>query len=270
MPLKRTPVTKQFEIDAFFTAFSFDWDDKFRFDGESHDFWEIVLLTDGNVEVTEDDKIYTLKRNDLVLHAPMEFHRIRSAQGTCPKGFIISFHTVGSLPEELKNGIFSLTVEEVADYLKICHEIRKILSSETAHAYESLAASAKLTAFLIQLGVYKHAQEQISIIHSALTYQKIIAEMSKNVCQNISLTELAANCNISVSYLKLLFKTYAGISPKCYYNNLRLRHAIMLLKSDKTAAEISMEMNFSSPNYFSVFFQKQTGKKPSAFRKNTI
>ena len=267
MPRNKINVNKQFEIDTFYTAFSFNWDDQFQFDGESHDFWEIVLITDGTVEVTEDEKIYMLKKNDLVLHAPMEFHRIRSAQSTFPKGFIISFHTIGSLPEELKNGIFTLTDEEVTEYLKICHGLRNILRQGPDHVYESLSLAARLTTFLIQLGIYKHAQEQISITHSAFTYQKVISEMSKNVCQNISLTDLAANCNISVSYLKLLFKKYAGISPKNYYNHLRLRHAISLLKSDKSAAEIAMEMNFSSPNYFSVFFQNQTGKTTSAFRK---
>ena len=72
--------------------------------------------------------------------------------------------------------------------------------------------------------------------------------------------------NISISYLKLLFKNYAGISPKIYFNQLRARHAAQLLKKDLSVAEVAEQMNFSSQNYFTVFFRKHMGVTPSEYR----
>ena len=94
----------QFEVTGFWTAYDFAWKDDFKFKGESHEAWEIVMVKNGKVEVTEDDKIYTLEQNNIVLHAPMEFHRIASAEGTSPKLHVMTFTAQGRLPEELKKG----------------------------------------------------------------------------------------------------------------------------------------------------------------------
>ena len=66
---------------------------------------------------------------------------------------------------------------------------------------------------------------------------------------------------------KLLFNTYAGISPKSYFNQLRLRHANELLSIGLSVTEVAELMNFSSPNYFSAFYKKHTGISPSERQK---
>ena len=106
MALQIKKANKIFEIVGFCTAFRFEWNESFVFNGERHHVWEIVYLDSGKVEVTEDEKIYTLESGNIILHAPMEFHRIRSAYGTSPSGYVISFEALGELPEQLKNGIF--------------------------------------------------------------------------------------------------------------------------------------------------------------------
>ena len=68
-----------FTVDGFYTAFRLDRDGSFVFTGESHDFWEIVFITAGAAEITEDENVYLLGENQMILHAPMEFHRIKSA-----------------------------------------------------------------------------------------------------------------------------------------------------------------------------------------------
>ena len=92
--------------------------------------------------------------------------------------------------------------------------------------------------------------------------------MRENVMQNLPLTEIAALCYVSVSYLKLLFRKYAGASPKEYYSNLRLTEAILLIKEGLSTTEIAERMKFSSPNYFCSFFKKRTGVTPSEYRRS--
>ena len=266
MSLKIKPTNKKFEIEGFGSAFRFDWNEHFVFNGEQHDAWEIVYIESGKVEVTEDEKIYTLEQGNMILHAPMEFHRIRSAQGTSPSGYIMSFATSGELPEALKNGIYVLDPSTAQAYKAIVKQVRAFLRTPTEE-YAGQAMASRLAVFLIELATEAMITERLSATQSALEYRKAVSEMSARICDNCSLTEIASACNISVSYLKLLFKTYAGIAPKQYYTNLRTQYAVTLLKKSIPPTEIANTMNFSSPSYFSAFFKKQIGRSPSEYQR---
>ncbi len=265
MALKIHPVNRQFSIRGFYSAFSVDWDEHFEFSGERHDFWEAVFLERGTVECIEDEKVYLVKDNGLILHAPMEFHRIRSTSGTSPKGFIMSFKSEGELPEELKNGVFQLRAEEKEEYLNICGSILHLVKNN-ADDYESQLAADRLSAFLIKLSKHPADREVVSS-GSAELYRSIISDMTERVCENLTLSDFAKNQNISVSYLKLLFQEYAGISPKTYYNQLRAKRSVKLLEGNLSVSEVSELMNFSSQNYFTVFFRSHLGCSPSEYRK---
>lgn len=265
--MKKTAVQRQFSIVEFCSAFSFSWDEHFVFHGESHNFWEIVFITGGKVEATEDEKIYTLSENDMLLHAPLEFHRIRSADNTHPEGMTISFRTVGTLPVELRKGIFALGATERQEYELIFEKIRQLMAEQTENPYAGQEAADLLSAFLIRLGG-EAAMRKIAVSATAAEYRKVVLAMTEHVCENLTLADFAAICNISVSYVKLLFKKYAGISPKAYYANLRIRHATALLLDGTPAIDIADQMNFSSPNYFSVFFKKHLGISPMEYKKS--
>lgn len=263
--LKIKSVERDFEVTGFCTAFPFTWNGQFVFHGESHDFWEIVFATAGAVECVEDENVYVLRENNLILHAPLEFHRIRSAEGAQQQGVIMSFKTTGSLPEELKDGIFSLNREEKEEYARICETIMRFVNGRGDY-YTGQEAADNLTAFLIRLSRKAPERKQFSGSVGAVEYHKIVSEMTDRVSENLTLSDFARSNNISISYLKLLFKNYAGISPKIYFNQLRARHAAQLLKKDLSVAEVAERMNFSSQNYFTVFFRKHMGVTPSEYR----
>ena len=259
------PITHHFSITGFYSAFAFSWDENFQFHGESHDLWEIVLVTSGKVEATEDEKIYTLEKNNMILHAPMEFHRIASAEGTSPSGIIMTFGTEGKLPTELKKGIFILSEPDKQEYEAIVKKIMLFLE-EVENSYLGQEAANQLAAFLIRLGS-ETAERRLDSSTAATEYRHVVSTMTDGVCENLTLSDFAKECNISVSYIKQLFKKYAGLSPKAYYTHLRVRHAARLLDQGLSATEIADKMNFSSPNYFSVFFKKHMGMIPSEYKK---
>ena len=264
------PITRLFEIDGFFTAFRFSWKNDFVFDGERHEMWEIVFLTAGQVEAVEDEKIYTLTAGDAVIHAPMEFHRIRSSGGTSPSGCILSFTAKGTLPEALKEGPFRLGEEDAALYGEISEKIIAFVERADADAYAGQEAAELLSSFLVHLARNRKSENRTRTDPSADAYRRLVSCMRENVMQNLPLSEIAALSYVSVSYLKQLFRKYAGASPKEYYSNLRLAEAMRLLKEGLSATEIAERMNFSSPNYFASFFKKRTGTTPSAYRRENV
>ena len=263
--LKLVPIEDTFSIKGYYSAIRFDWSDDFVFSGESHGFWEAVFVESGEVEVTEDENVYVLGAGNIIFHAPLEFHRIKSSGGTKPKGFIFSFLTSGELPEAIKGGIFTLEPSQIGQFTRLGDKIYEFMHGNRSSLL-GVETGALLTEFIIKLSS-KQAISGGSMTQSAAEYRRIVSYMSERVIENLTLSEIATENNVSVSYVKLLFSTYAGISPKSYFNQLRARKATELLSKGLSVTEVSDKMNFSSPNYFSAFYKKHTGLSPSEQQK---
>ena len=108
-----------FSVKGFLSAHVYSWNDSFIFNGESHKEWEIVFVEEGGVISTEEERVYSLTANQIVIHAPWEFHRIRSAEGSSPKLRVTAINIEGQLPKNLKNGVFTLTKEEKECIVKL-------------------------------------------------------------------------------------------------------------------------------------------------------
>lgn len=257
-------INEGFQIDCFHTASLFNFSEDFVFKGERHDFWEVKMILDGKVTVTEDENVYTLGKGDIIFHAPMEFHRIQSADGTKPVGYNMSFHTNGDLPAELRDGVFRLEQNEIEEFSDIMRMLIPFVNDEQSELYTGQLVRDTLTVFMLKLTEKsRHPMETAS--ESATVYRKLIKLMEDNVSANLTLTEFAVKVNISISYLKLLFNMYAGVSPKSYYDTLRANEALNMLRSGDTVYDVSDKMGFSSPNYFSVFFKRHFGMPPHRY-----
>lgn len=255
-----------FEIEGFYTAIKYDWNEPFVFNGESHDFWEAVFVESGRVEVTEDENFYTLSEGNVIFHAPMEFHRIKSAEGSSPKVFVFSFKTAGELPATIRAGVFTVNPLQKKLFDALRDSVYDYVNKESS-AMSGDKATSLLKLFIIEMAKTP-VTTYVTTSHSAREYQRIISFMSKNIFENLTLEDISGRTNISISYMKILFKTYAGISPKSYYNLLRVQKATELLNKGDSVTEVALTMNFSSANYFSAFFKRETGIPPSQQYKN--
>ena len=247
-------VISKFTIDEFHTAFRFNYNEDFVFRGEAHDFWEINYLKDGRIIMTQDDTVYEMEAGDIIFHQPMAFHREQSAEGSSPSGYTISFHTVGSLPVELTHGVFRLTDAERDELEGIADKLIPFVNDALGDEFEGQLLSCLLSAFCIRLARARASAPSLTS-RSAMQYRDAISRMRDAVYENCTMSEIADACKISTSYLKLLFSTYAGVSPKAYYSALRANEAARLLREGASAAEVSDRMKFSSANYFSFFMK---------------
>ena len=68
------PIDRSVSVHGFYTAFERRTDGDFIFRGETHDFYELVLLTQGSIGVTAGASSFVLEAPAAILHPPMEFH----------------------------------------------------------------------------------------------------------------------------------------------------------------------------------------------------
>ena len=85
----------------------------------------------------------------------------------------------------------------------------------------------------------------------------------------ISIEDAAAHVNRSTSYMMKHFKSELGIHMGAYIMRCKLEEAKSLLTySEKSLAEISSYLCFSSQSYFQNVFKKQYGMTPLQYRRS--
>lgn len=95
---------------------------------------------------------------------------------------------------------------------------------------------------------------------------KAIQIINENYKSQIQLSSLASEIGISEAYLSRLFSEYIHKSFIDYLTELRISKAQELLLSKKISIkEVSFEVGYQDPNYFSKIFKKIMGCSPKDF-----
>lgn len=97
-----------------------------------------------------------------------------------------------------------------------------------------------------------------------------VSYMMQHFAEEMSADTLARQCMLSSSRFAHLFQETTGTSPLRYLESLRIWKAQeMLIGTSKSIKEISLEVGFQDPLYFSKVFRRNLGTGPRAFRKES-
>lgn len=95
----------------------------------------------------------------------------------------------------------------------------------------------------------------------------VTAEMDRRLAEPISMSDLAAEINLSTSRFRHLFRAETGMSPARYLRMLRMERACALLEhSLLSIKEIMAAVGCNDPSHFARDFRRQHGLTPSAWR----
>lgn len=91
-----TRMKKEINIESIVTIHYFEYMKNFVFQGESHDFWELLYVDKGEVSVRAENEWLTLHAGDIIFHRPNEFHAFESigekAPNLCLRSPSTAFH----------------------------------------------------------------------------------------------------------------------------------------------------------------------------------
>lgn len=271
---KGCAVTKNINVTSLYSAFEADIKDGYSSVGEAHDFWELVFVKSGKAGVLAGDRILELGENMLILHPPMEFHRIWANSGDRAQVIFISFAAEWAFPPENK----IMEVDEAAAKLTATAKQmitdsfemndRAVVNVLRGDPYAAQKAVSVLEELLIRLCANTGSGVQERVEPSTGKYAEIVKIIEDNKHLNLTLAEIAEKCNMSVSNLKKIFFKYAGMGIKHYYNELKAHQAVQYLNEGMSVKETAAMLGFADQNYFSYFFKRIMGSSPTDYVKH--
>lgn len=102
----------------------------------------------------------------------------------------------------------------------------------------------------------------------ANTFKRLL---NKNFREHKSVEFYAKALNVSENYLNRCVKAHFHKSCKqLIQENTILQSQLLMLETSKDISEISFEVGFEDPSYFSRVFKKVIGQTPSAFKKQIM
>ena len=96
--------------------------------------------------------------------------------------------------------------------------------------------------------------------------RRAIAFLSEQWREQPQMDAIAAHVGLSESHLNLLFRRWAGLSPKAFLQALTLDHARSLLRNSATVLDAAYEVGLSGPGRLHDLFVTHEAMSPGEFK----
>ncbi|WP_336785425.1 AraC family transcriptional regulator [Paenibacillus sp. MMO-177] len=269
----------------------FEFAKGYIFEGEQHDFWELLYVDKGNVEVRADEQTHQLEQGMIIFHKPGEFHTVKvGSQHKPPNLFVLSFECASPCMQSFENRIMQLGTKERNLLSLLMQEgfysfeppydksdLHELVTREDAPFASEQAMRNYLEILLIQLIRQQEDADRQSARKPASfqtekaeqrTADRIISYMREHLAEQLTLDRLCKELHLGKSRLKEVFHAQAGIGPMDYFKQLKIEEAKTMIREQQyNMTEIAAMLGYSSIHYFSRDFKKATGMPPSDYAR---
>ncbi len=243
---------------------------------ESHLHTEVELLyvVEGQVNVKIKDKLFSMKRDDIIVINSSIQHSIESSEKTILCSMKFDYRILVHVVKK-PNSVFvcNSVTEPDRNYNGIIKRCRDVIYHE-AIGYgktDTLKYSMLygLLNELIENFMIDDSNEEVSENYDAdEKLQIIIRYVHTNYQEGISLSDLAKQMYTSTSTLSRLFKKQTGNYFAEYVNQVRTRYAVdELLYTEKNMTRIAMDCGFSNASAFTKIFRETYNMSPTEYRQ---
>ena len=288
----RLSFEKIFNVDKIITIFYMELSKNFYYEGEKHDFWEMVYIDKGEMICTADDKRFVLKSGEMTFHKPNEFHNLSGDSSVAPNVSILTFECKSRSMKHFEGKIFRLNAEEKSLLSTLfseglsCYQLedarnpllQKLKVIEPSPLGSSQMTKNLLEIFLIKLCrntdvVTKEMRQSYVIDGIDVPYNvmEILDYLKEHIYGKVTIRDLAKHLDKSESTVKQLFAQYCDGGIIRYYNALKIKEARKLIREGKyNMTQISDVLQFDNPQYFSKCFKAVTNMTPSEYKASII
>lgn len=276
----KTPVKNLISVGSFYTVHYFDYGRKFSFEGESHNFWELVYVDRGSVTIVADDKQYELSRGEAFFHKPNQFHSIRTVEFA--SSIIVTFSLSGetSFFEDRKVVLTpvmqALLGNIVSEFSYAFSDTPDEIYMRALHYRENppLGAVQMMRCYLECLLISLMREESdvkpmVKAKNDAELTVRIKALLTEKLYTDVTLDEISKRLFFSKTYLSARFKADVGYSIIAYYNKMKTDEAKRLISTGRySLSQVASMLGYGSAQYFTRIFKKVTHFTPSEWAKS--
>lgn len=203
-------------------------------------------------------------------HESQLFDQIRNGQWQD-----ISEEIIGIIEFHEKNGVHLLEAQQRV--LEILWVASRVLNE--------IGVELDSPLYFVQINDFKQLRtESIHLLNqmkqSFIKYQNQVEDdtikqvrqyIVENSHKQISLDGIAQKFKLSPIYISKLFKEQLGVNYITFLTECRLEHARkLMLDPEKSLKEVTFEIGYQDPNYFSKVFRKVYGVSPTEYRKSLL
>lgn len=271
-------------VSGIVTIHYYEFGPSFVFQGESHDFWEMVYVDKGRVQIRRDQEQIVLEQGQVVFHKPNEFHSVQ-ALDSAPNLFVVSFSCRSEamayfekyqtqLDRTLKSYVSAIIREAEQTYIipKNDTELKKLERKENA----PLGGEQLIKTYLEQLLLFllrgmTRKEEPVLIPQKEAEknplVQAVLGYLAERVEETVRIEGVCQEFGYSRSYLSRVFQAETGQTLAACATRMKVAKAKQLIReSDMNFAQISARLSFENPQYFSRVFKRCTGMTPTEFK----
>jgi len=276
-------------IDYLYTLHYFEHFKDYAFEAESHNFWELVYLDNGELilEIEGNKNRFLLHHGQIALIPPNIGHNFISTEKHYDL-FVISFSSKSFAMNVLNRKLIYLSSYNQRYIIgQILYEARKSFKKPLSalsfskielkeeNTQYTLSIIKKLLELLLvdMLRNYNKSFSSVLLRKDFESYSadiiNIIHFLRTNIYKKITLPEAARVINMSVSQAQKKFTKEVGKSIMMYFSELRIEEAKFLLRTENISlAEIAEQLHYHSVFHLSSRFKKITGMPPSRYLKS--
>lgn len=280
----KTALESILNVSKIVTIHYYEFDKNFIFDGETHNFWEMVYIDKGEVLVRQDEEEHILRQGEIIFHKPNEFHSIR-AHNSSPNFFVISFVCNSPAMRYFEkysapiNKTLKPFIESILSEAELTYEIpkndpslKKLVKKQNAAIGSEQLIKTYLEQLMILFIRNMNEKREANVFPSKKSMETHLVSSVKKLISSdksasLRVSEICDTLGYSKSYLSKLFREQTGDTISHYANVEKIERAKLLIREGQlNFSEISDELNFDNPQYFSRVFKRITNMTPTEFK----
>jgi AraC-like DNA-binding protein/mannose-6-phosphate isomerase-like protein (cupin superfamily) len=251
-----------------------------------HEYFEVLHLCSGSAICHVGDRVFPFEEGDLAVIGSTPYHSIECRTSTPSRLAALFFD-----PEVIRCDGGSDSVEYLTPFLlrdsefphvvpaksgvpnqvlELMLGIRSELPASSPRA--SLAARTYLkmllmllvnqySSYLRTIEIFQQQQRAVERLRPVFQY------LGENCGSRVQVGDAARMCGMSESHFMTFFKRVTGLSFMKYLSQHRIQRAqALLVRTDRSLADISVGVGFCDQSYFGGVFRKLVGLTPAAYR----
>ncbi len=242
--------------------------DSYNYELHLHQFAEVMLVLDGEIEVTVGDKTEVARGGQFIFIFPFRPHAYKTR--THSTTFCAVF-SESLLPDFFAKCSGKVGERATFDASRAHFELWQRALIEEIEKDKSFTPSP----FEVKSALYAMVadfERQILLSPAERSLERsdmIISYLTEHSASPISLSDMAKALGYAENYLSHKITSFFGMNFPTLLACFRIEHAKRRLRESRaTILEIAMECGFGSERSFDRAFKKITNQTPSEYRKN--